>query len=225
MDSLGLEQVKKSPAADPSSLPQPSSPHSPAVRWENGHTRSDSSPSSRFSPYSSAVCPTRQRGSMSPVSCSESDPESSPSSPTFVIPSRPRLRKTRNKRPYVNRYDSSTDLAADTPISTYVRRKTPGTSPTSPSFNPDSGYESSSSLTAMPFSIPSLPVLLPNSPSSEALPDTSPSDSELEDVVQTSKRKSGVKRIFKRNNGSRRIVRRSTGVRISVPPYPTNLGV
>lgn len=183
--------------------------------------------------------PTRRRRSLSPVS-SSSDFEYSPLSPvspgkifgyeyisnnvaqTFSISSRPRPRKTCNKRLHVSAYGSSSDLTADTPISTYVRRKTPGTSPTSSTFTPDSGYESSSSLTAMPFSIPSLPVLLANSSSSEAVRNTPSSDSELEDHVQTSF-KSGVKRISKSNNGNCRIVRRPTGVRISVPPYPTNL--
>ena len=139
------------------------------------------------------------------------------------IPSRPRTRKTRNKRLAVNVYGSSSDLAADTPISTYVRRKTPGTSPTSPIFNRDSGYESSSSTTAMPFSIPSLPVLFLKSSSSESFPT---SDSELEDVASTSP-KTGAKRLpdlSKSSHRNRRIVRRPTGVRISVPSHPTNVG-
>ena len=71
----------------------------------------------------------------------------------------------------VNRSDSSSDVAGDTPISTYVRRsmgfesqariKTPASSPRS--FNFDSGYESGASLPQTPFSIPTLPVLLINS--------------------------------------------------------------
>ena len=188
--------------------------------------------------WSFSQSPTRRRRSLSPVS-SSSDFESSPLSPvsagifsiwitlnnvaqTFSNSSRRRPRKTRNKRLHVGTYGSSSDLTADTPISTYVRRKTPGTSPTSPSFTPDSGYESSSSLTAMPFSIPSLPVLLANSPSSDTVSNTPSSDSELEDLVQTTF-KSEVKRISKSDNGNCSIVRRPTGVRISVPPYPTNL--
>jgi hypothetical protein len=139
----------------------------------------------------------------------------------FTIPSRPRPRKTRNEPLAVNIYGSSSDLAADTPISTYVRRKTPGTSPTSPTFNRDSGYESSSPPTAMPFSIPSLPVLLPNSSSSESFPNTPTSDSELEDVVRISP-KSGEKRLSKNNKRNYRIIRRPTGVRISASP--SNLG-
>ena len=127
----------------------------------------------------------------------------------------------RNKALHAITYGSSSDLTADTPISTYVRRKTPGTSPTSPTFAPDSGYESSSSPTAMPFSIPSLPDLLANSSSSETVNSPS-SDSEFEDLVQTSIR-SAVKRISKSSNGNCRTVRRPTGVRISVPPYPNNL--
>jgi hypothetical protein len=141
---------------------------------------------------------------------------------TFSFSSRRRQRKLRNKALNAITYGSSSDLTADTPISTYVRRKTPGTSPTSPTFAPDSGYESSSSPTAMPFSIPSLPDLLANSSSSETFPNSPSSDSEFENHVQTSFR-SGVKRISKSNNKICRTVRRPTGVRISVPPYPNNL--
>ena len=136
--------------------------------------------------------------------------------------SRPRPRKMRNKALLAIAYVSSSDLTADTPISTYVRRKTPGTSPTSPTFATDSGYESSSPTT-MPFSIPSLPDLLANSSSSETVPELHSSDSEFEDHVQTSF-KSRVKRISKTksNNGNCRTVRRPTGVRISVPPSRNN---
>lgn len=175
--------------------------------------------------------------SLSPAS-SSSDFETSPLSPvsavysriwydsndvaqTFSFSSRRRQRKLRNKALHAITYGSSSDLTADTPISTYVRRKTPGTSPTSPTFAPDSGYESSSSPTAMPFSIPSLPDLLANSSSSEIVPSLPSSDSEFEDHVKTFR--SRVKRISKSNNKNCRIVRRSTGVRISVPPYPINL--
>lgn len=139
----------------------------------------------------------------------------------FTFSSRRRQRKLRNKALHAIAYGSSSDLTADTPISTYVRRKTPGTSPTSPTFAPDSGYESSSSPTAMPFSIPSLPDLLANSSSSESVPNLPSSDSEFEDHVKTFR--SRVKRTSKSNNKNCRIVRRPTGVRISVPPYPNNL--
>ena len=107
MDSIGLEQAKKTPTADQSPSPRPSPPRSPAVGWKNAPTRSSSSPSlrevatlhhiSRYSPYPSALVrhggisfniylisfqksPTRRRRSLSPVS-SSSDFESSPSSP------------------------------------------------------------------------------------------------------------------------------------------------
>lgn len=234
MSSLGLEQVEQAPTADQSPSPQSSAPPSPVVGCKNAPTRSSTSPSreaatrhhiSRYSPYSRAVSVTRRRGSLSSVS-SSSDFESSPMNTTFSIPSRPRPRKTRNKRLAVNIYGSSSDLAADTPISTYVRRKTPGTSPTSPTFNRDSGYESSPEPTAMPFSIPSLPVLLPNSSSSEFNPSTiNTSDSELEDVGWTSPKASAKSfRDLSKSNKNRRMVRRSTGVRISVPPYPTKAG-
>jgi len=221
-----LEQEQTS-TADQSSSPQSSSPRSPAAGWKNAPTRSSSSPSlrevatlhriSRYSPYPSALSPTR---SLSPAS-SSSEFETSPLSPKFSFSSRRRPRKMRNKALHAIAYGSSSDLTADTPISTYVRRKTPGTSPTSPTFAPDSGYESSSP-TAMPFSIPSLPDLLATSSSSETVPNSPSSDSEFEDHVRTSFR-SRVKRFSKSNNGNCRTVRRPTGVRISVPPYPNNL--
>lgn len=99
-------------------------------------------------------------------------------------PTPSRSRRNRNK-PCVNTYGSSSDLAADTPISTYVRRKTPGTSPTSPTFSGDSGYESSSPE-QMPFSIPSLPLLLPHSASSDSFPHTPASDIDMSDSSSSS---------------------------------------
>lgn len=76
----------------------------------------------------------------------------------------------------VNTYGSASDLAANTPISTYVRRKTPGASPTSPTF-PHEARNYSRSESPMPMTVPILPTLLPSSASSESFPIT-PSDSE-----------------------------------------------
>ncbi|KAF8974398.1 hypothetical protein BDZ97DRAFT_19252 [Flammula alnicola] len=226
MASLGLEQTTADPVVErsPSPVP-PSSPGSPrSVGSMNGPTRSSSSPSlrevasrhrvSRYSPYSPAVPFTRRRGSLSSASSSS---ESSPLSATFFIPTRPtssRPRRYRNKLT-INIYGSSSDLAADTPISTYVRRKTPGTSPTSPTFNRDSGYESSSPDT-MPFSIPSLPVLLPHSASSDSFPNTPTSDADMADSSPAIR----VEPLVDSSEGTDyyRFIRRRTGTRISTPP-------
>ncbi|KAF9057749.1 hypothetical protein BJ165DRAFT_1521100 [Panaeolus papilionaceus] len=228
MASLGLEQTNPEPAPEqsPSPPPPPASPGSPCSLSKNSPARSCSSPAlrdvatrhrlSRFSPYSPAVSFTKRRGSLSSVS--SSDFESSPLSATFSIPTRPEVsrRRYRNKLT-VNTYGSSTDLTANTPISTYVRRKTPGTSPTSPTFSRDSGYESSSPTTAMPFSIPSLPVLLPSSAGSETFPvivSTPDADfvnepSPLADITE--------------GNNYYRYIRRRTGVRISTSPSASKL--
>ncbi|KAF8914102.1 hypothetical protein CPB84DRAFT_1758410 [Gymnopilus junonius] len=234
MASLGLEQSTTAPAREePSSPKPPSSPSSPRLGSSLASSRSSSSPSireiasrhrvSRFSPYSPAVSVSRRRGSWSSVS-SSSDFESSPLSATFHIPPHPassRLRRYRNKLT-INTYDSSSDINANTPISTYVRRKTPGTSPTSPTFNlSDSGYESSSPTPPMPFSIPSLPVLLPHSASSESFPDTPASDSSMaEDLPHVSS--TGISNIVDNAEGVDyyRFIRRRTGTRISAPPRP-----
>ncbi|KAJ3504988.1 hypothetical protein NLJ89_g7653 [Agrocybe chaxingu] len=225
MASLGLEQraAPSRPEQSPSP-PPPSSPDSPRIASRGAPTKSSSNPSlretatrhrvSRFSPYSPVVSFTRRRGSLSSVSSSDFD--SSPLSATFSIPPRPtatRPRKYRNKLT-VTTYESSSDLAADTPISTYVRRKTPGTSPTSPTFHRDSGYESSSP-TPMPFSIPSLPVLLPHSASSESFPDTT-SDSDSVDISR-SMHSTPLTDITEGTNYYR-YIRRRTGTRISTPP-------
>ncbi|KAF8205134.1 hypothetical protein BJ912DRAFT_1074295 [Pholiota molesta] len=200
MASLGLEQTKAAPVVERSPSPAPSSCPGSPCSTENRDLpplRSTSSPSlslkdatntkhrARYSPYSAAVPLTKRRDSLSSVSSSDFD--SSPLSATFFLPSRPtssRPRRYRNK-PSVNTYGSSSDLAADTPISTYVRRKTPGTSPTSPSFSRDSGYESSSP-DQMPFSIPSLPMLLPHSASSDSFPHTPSSDLDMSDSRSSS---------------------------------------
>ncbi|KDR83539.1 hypothetical protein GALMADRAFT_235747 [Galerina marginata CBS 339.88] len=229
MASLGLEQATTAPAAERSPSPQPPSlPGSPRS-GSNVLAPSSSSPSlrematrhrvSRFSPYSPALSFTKRRGSLSSVS-SSSDFDSSPLSATFNIPARPttsRPRRYRNNKLTVNTYESSSDLNADTPISTYVRRKTPGTSPTSPTFNPaDSGYESSSP-TPMPFSIPSLPVLLPHSASSDSFPNTPTSDEDMEIGPSSPTTAKPLTDITVVDSNYYRFIRRRTGTRLSTP--------
>ena len=106
-------------------------------------------PTARYCPYS-----RHRTGSIS----SSSDLDPAPAPP----------RRRRRAKLTINVCGSTSDLAASTPISTYVRRK----SPTSPSFGQDSGYESASPPPHTP-SVPTLPVLLPSaSASSDSFPTT-----------------------------------------------------
>ncbi|KAF5322179.1 hypothetical protein D9619_000849 [Psilocybe cf. subviscida] len=229
MASLGLEQRSSgSPSIERSPSPQPRSTPSSSPRSVGSlslPTRSSSSPAlkeligrhrtSRYSPYYPGMCYTRRRDSISSNS-SASDFESSPISPTFITAASCRTRRYRNKLS-VNTYGSSSDLAADTPISTYVRRKTPGSSPTSPTFARDSGYESSSP-DPMPFSIPSLPVLIPQSSSSDSFPNT-PTDAEMAGSPYSSPA-IRVQPLADITDGTNhhRFIRRHTGTRISNAP-------
>ncbi|TFK29302.1 hypothetical protein FA15DRAFT_610416 [Coprinopsis marcescibilis] len=177
MASLGLEQ--KPTVDDKPQSPDPqSSPKLDADRTAPSPVKAKSSPSlrdiatrqktSRYSPYS-PVLPTRRRGSLSSVSSSSSG-DASPTNEAFVTrPRSPRTRRHRNPL-CLNIYGSTSDLPANMPISTYVRRKTPATTPTSPTFPRETGGDSTSDI-PMPLTIPVLPsALLPNSASSESFP-------------------------------------------------------
>ncbi|KIK08404.1 hypothetical protein K443DRAFT_672427 [Laccaria amethystina LaAM-08-1] len=219
MASLGLGQstsalqVPRSTTASPRlESVHPSSP-----------TRSKSSPSlrespsrhrvARYSPYSPSITSNR-RGSISSISSSSSD-DLSPSSNTFPTStlSSLRARRSRNKL-FISIYGSTSDFAADTPISTYVRRKTPGLSPASPTF-PASDLPITP---PMPLTLPILPSLLPNSASSDSFPVTPTSDCELplsrpcSPVGEPNSLTEGPKYI--------RQMRRHTGVRISTHLVP-----
>lgn len=192
MASLGLEQ--KSTATDTTiKVSEPSPPASPRLEGEQLESRQRANSlrdlsrqkTSRYSPYSSAL-PTGRRGSLSSVS-SSSSAELSPTQESFGRRSRsPRNRRHRNQL-CLNLYgDSSYDLQANMPISTYVRRKSPNNSPTSPSFIRDSDCESIA--IPQPLALPVLPsALLPNSASSESFPLT-PEDSEFPDYVSRASR-------------------------------------
>lgn len=83
-----------------------------------------------------------------------------------------RARRSRN-RLTVNVYGSASDLPAYTPISSYVRRKTPGASPTSPTFPRHVGYESVDITLPMVPSFPSSASTdssFPKTPQSETIP-------------------------------------------------------
>jgi len=214
MASLGLDSKATSTPQSEQLPSSPALPDSPRMRLVKSPARASSNPSlretatrqyaSRYSPYSPAFTSHRRRGSQSSIS-SSSDFESSPLSPSFPSPTRPTLSRSRRYRNKltINTYGSSSDINGETPISTYVRRKSPNHSPTSPNFNPDSGYESSSP--PMPFSIPSLPMLLPHSASSESFPNTPTEDSDSgADIAE--------------GHNYYRFIRRRTGTRISTPP-------
>ncbi|KAJ7276238.1 hypothetical protein B0H12DRAFT_1227410 [Mycena haematopus] len=191
MSSLGLDQTAPAPERSTSSSPRSSpssSPRMPSV-IPPSPTKSRSSPSlrdagasrnrlARYSPYSPVFPLSSRRGSLSSVSSNSSSEYDRPTARAYSTsprpPSSPRARKRHGNNLTVNVYGSSGDLSATTPISTYVRRKTPGASPTSPIFPRDA--QESPSASPMPFSIPTLPSLFPRSASSESFPLTPNSD-------------------------------------------------
>ena len=129
-------------------------------------------------------------------------------------PSSPRSRKRQGKNMTVNVYGSNSDLSANTPISTYVRRKTPGASPTSPTFP----REALDSPSASPMSIPTLPSLFPRSASSESFPLTPNSDVEHLPSGQSSPNYSSKPLPDVLEAGTFLLRGHHTGVRISSPP-------
>ncbi|KIY72923.1 hypothetical protein CYLTODRAFT_485899 [Cylindrobasidium torrendii FP15055 ss-10] len=122
-------------------------------------TRSRSNSSlkmSRYAPYSptSNLHAARRRSS---ISSSCSSPLSSPDLPESRLSPLPRRRKQNPLT--INVYGESPTERRDAPISAYVRRKTPGASPVSATF--DSSRESSPAMSPMPFLLPTLPTVLP----------------------------------------------------------------
>lgn len=171
----------------------------------------------RYSPYSSMLL-TRRRGSVSSLCSSPSDLDRVPlrsCSTSPHPPLSPRLSRRFHDKLPVHFYTSTSDLSANMPISSYVRRKTPCTSPSSPAFPLELQCDSHSCET---FTIPTLPTLLPSSgSSSDSFPNT-PSDSELMpyDPDRDSPTYS-CKSLDTSEPGIRRS-RRHIGLRISTPP-------
>ncbi|KAK7470839.1 hypothetical protein VKT23_002256 [Stygiomarasmius scandens] len=227
MASLGIDPAKRIPdqsSSSSSSLSSPSgSPKLLSVPCP-GPARSKSSPSlrdqasrrssARYSPYASTTF-ERRRGSVSSMSSSSDLSDRASSTSPRPPSSSPRIRKRLGNKLTVNVFGSSTDLSANTPISSYVRRKTPGASPTSPTFPRDVVEES-----PRPFVLPTLPSFLPQSSGSDSFPVTPNSDVDSSgrispDVVKPFSEEVGI------------LSRRSrihTGIRISTPPRPTDLG-
>jgi len=186
------------------------------------HSRSKSIQSSRestrpraarYSPYSPVLSRSR-RGSLSSLSSCSLERDRSPlraisSSPRAA--SSPRLSRRSTNKLSVNVYGSASDLAANTPISSYVRRKTPGTSPTSPTFS----QESRDSPPPMPVTVPTLPTFWPNSANSDSFPFT-PKDSESISFENDYSFGDATKPRSRRH-------RRHVGIRISTPPRSADL--
>nr|GAT53982.1 predicted protein [Mycena chlorophos] len=220
MATLGLDQTQdRSPASSPSSSPRVLSVAPPSP------SKSRSSPSlrdaaagrnrlARYSPYSPQL--SERRGSVSSSSSSDYErPMTRAYSTSPHPPSSPRARRRHGNKLTVNVFGSNTDLAM--PISSYVRRKTPGASPTSPTF-PREPQDSSPSGSPMPFSIPTLPALFPRSASTESdfpltpnsdidqPPSRNPSPSPTNKLVLPDEERTYLHRHY------------HTGVRISSPP-------
>ncbi|TFK43349.1 hypothetical protein BDQ12DRAFT_674822 [Crucibulum laeve] len=233
MASLGLEQKPQVDKQSPSPSPSPSvSPRLVNGGAPSSPTRSKSSPSlrdlsvsrnrvARYSPYSPAVSFTR-RGSLSSVSSSSSSEyDRSPTHHKFSSSPPPlslRARRSGNKLS-INVYGSNGDLPANMPISSYVRRKTPGASPTSPTF-PREHRPESPATPPLPLGVPILPTLLPNSANSDCFPITPSSDIGMSCSVHDSKSSPEI------IDGPlhTRHYRRHTGVRISTPPRSAEFG-
>lgn len=187
MASLGLDQDNSKPDSADSSRSSPSaSPRISSSSLVPSHSRSKSNVSlretslarqrvNRFNPYSPSISASR-RGSISSLSSSDTERV-----PLRDISSSPRLaksallsrRSTNNLSIHV--YRSACDFQANTPISSFVRRKTPSLSPTSPTFNDP--HRSLRDAMPSPLTIPTLPNLYPSSANSESFPIT-PTDSE-----------------------------------------------
>jgi hypothetical protein len=212
MSSLGLDKpANTSPLSSPPSSPRPA--------------RSQSIPSlrdlrlSRYSPYGTAI-PAKRRGSLpSSLPTSDMDSDMRPSPPS----SSPRhSRKRIVNHLSVNVYDSTTDLAANTPISSYVRRKSPLSSPISPSFLRDDAFDSPA-YSPMPFTLPTLPPLFCQlSSASDSFPPTPNSDhhSSSGDSSPSSYQPKPLPEFLEEP-----FIRRSYphGVRISTPPRSADL--
>ncbi|OSC99171.1 hypothetical protein PYCCODRAFT_1446954 [Trametes coccinea BRFM310] len=133
----------------------------------------------RYSPYGSISHSRKQsmpvlnaeRTYERPIRALSTSPRLSPISTSF--------RGRRSKRPdNLNLPLSDADLMAYTPISSYVRRKTPQNSPTSPTFARD--RDAAAVSTHHPLTIPALPTLL--SPASFTTQSSDSEDDEMDAV-------------------------------------------
>lgn len=171
ISTLGVDSASKAldhPTSSPRS--RSASPHLLYSPTSSRDRSARHTSQARYSPYSPTL--SSRRGSVSSSSTSTSS--SSPDLERRVLPNHPgspRIRKRKDNKLTVNVFGSSTDLSATTPISIYVRRKTPGASPITSIFLPDSRDTSPHLLT-----LPTLPSLFPLSPNSDHFPITPDSD-------------------------------------------------
>ncbi|KAF8916853.1 hypothetical protein CPB85DRAFT_256037 [Mucidula mucida] len=234
MSTLGVDTNTR-PQDDAASSPRSSRSASPHLSYSpiSSPTRSKSSQSlrepthrvtARYSPYSPPMLSSR-RGSLSSVSTCSS-PLSSPDMERRSLPDSPRhtsppRRRRKDNKLTVNVFGSATDLAANTPISIYVRRKTPGASPTSAAFNDSRG--ASPAISPMPFTLPTLPTAL--SAHSEYFPSPTDTDMKRPALIDHNSRSRPTSPIHKGKSLSEmlegvslgRHFRRHTGIRISSP--------
>ncbi|KAI0079654.1 hypothetical protein K474DRAFT_549974 [Panus rudis PR-1116 ss-1] len=195
MASLGLDN-KAEPTDSIVTPPQPNlyANGSPAIvisRHSSSSTLSDREldtrrHKARFSPYSPPISHVR-RGSM-PVLSSDEKSAEQPSrafstSPAPLLKARTVGRRssalglTSSRRPEKLNL-SDPDLIANTPISTFVRRKTPSSSPISPTFP----HRRRAASPAAPVTIPQLPTFVFPPPQANA---SLPSDTEDDDMGVT----------------------------------------
>lgn len=128
-------------------------------------------------------------------------------------PSSLRARRSRNQLT-VNVYGSTSDLPAYTPISSYVRRKTPGGSPTSPTFLRHTTYES------VDITLPIVPSFPDSASTDSSFPKTPQSDisataiSSDKALTMTEVTEVPSPRVYRRWH---------TGIRISTPPFSAGI--
>ncbi|KAJ4472306.1 hypothetical protein J3R30DRAFT_3709761 [Lentinula aciculospora] len=234
MASLGINATAGQPEQDghlsssssPSSSPKLLGVAAPSLRSKSSPSLRDQryrSRPARYSPYSFTFTSSRRRGSVSSHSSSSSsdmdDMSSRSGSCSPTLQPSPRLRKRAPNKLAVNVFGSSPDLSANTPISSYVRRKTPGTSPLLPSFPRESD---DSREFSKPFIIPALPSFLP--PSAPSEPFSFSSRSGLEDSSSPPSSKFGLEPFPERElDTMSRSSRLHTGIRISTTPKITDV--
>jgi len=210
MSSLDKHSERSSSPTSTSSS-APSSPHPVTTRpILQDHISPSRHRVARYSPY---LLFTR-RGSLPSASHTTTEfhqPRASSTSPRLL--SSPGVRKRNGTTLSTNIYGSVSDLTANTPISTYVRRKTPSISPTSPTFPPDDSATSS----LMPFSLPTLPSLFPQAMDYYSFPPMPKAD-----MQQPSEYKSYHSKFLPENLGDYRFYSHAS-VRISTPPRFTDM--
>ncbi|KZT12984.1 uncharacterized protein LAESUDRAFT_754014 [Laetiporus sulphureus 93-53] len=197
---------------------------SPADRdWEMERRRARAT---RYAPYGASISHSRKRSvpvitkeeleerPMRPLSTS---PYLSPATCTISRRSASIAAKNPPRRPQKLNL-SETDLTANTPISTFVRRKSPQNSPTSPTFSHPRRRRSTSPT--QPVSLPTIPFIFPPSPSYKYTPSDT-EDEEMRDAAVTTQ----PQQVSDASASRRALLARVSdpGIRISVFSRPESL--